>query len=358
MSDFKELVAEWYSLMGISGDPQQGDLEFIREDHVLEMTATYISKLESIQQKHDVHSSAFADRVRARGKDAGHLDFLDVMCQRFLTGAGMTLRNEIPKSIPRSERIKARTLEINWDDEPVMATWKEVDVSFPLRPVLSFCAEHSAGADEPVRRILVEQLISDFQDGVANVGRLALQSHDDSKSVFHWEPALVSVEKTIAPQAPAAVSTPDESAFEIILEDWSREFRHVAESNCLLHLDNVRMMFDFDDLEELKDHDPVRQRVHQVVMAFEEPSRRRQVLEAMSSSTYLGLLAARATKDVNLFYQRGRVLKSIKSFWKEELTGKDGELRYHQGRILNCIRLLGQEERARENELARELAFA
>lgn len=173
---------------------------------MLDLTAGYIGKLREVQDDHDLDAKAFANRVRQRAQSEGiepDFEFLETMCQRLIGGLEATFLNEIPKSFPRAKRARAKTLEITWKSVPITATWKEVDVSFPLLPALSFCAQHSAGADGDVRRLLVAQLVSDLRGGVAKIG-MALETHEDSSSIFVSEPAVVSLGGTTASSGPIA----------------------------------------------------------------------------------------------------------------------------------------------------------
>lgn len=325
MNVLVNLVSKCEDLLGVEKVSPQCKLEFIRDDRVMELTSTYIQKLQKTQQQHDAESAAFAERIRHRAN--GSVTFpehLDAMCQRFLAGIGMTFLNEIPLSVPRSERARVETLEIDWIAEPAIATWKEVHVQFPLRPVLTFCAEHSAGANREIRQVLVDQLISDIQSGIETVGGLALQFHDKSKSVFRLVPAVVTLEEDTATKEieQSTGSYPSgNTGIVTVLEDWARMFHSVAASNLRLS-ENIQTLFEFDEMEEPKANDPVGKQLREIVGFFKNSEQQAQVINALSSAAYLGLLAAKATHDIARFRQRGRVLKAMKRVTAHESTSE------------------------------------
>jgi len=339
MSRFEELVAEWHDLMGIESEAYVGagrDLTFVREDHVLDLTARYIRKLEELQQDHDARSSAFADRVLAR-LTAPDVDpgFLKQVCQRFIAGVGTTLRREIPDTVPRSQKVKARTLIIDWSGNPT-AQWHELKLSFPLREVLLFCAEHSAGADDTLGELLADQLLDDLRDNVPNVGRLSFVSLAENRSTYHWGSAVVRVDHpaqaTAQTELVAEEPNVQESPIESYLYDCERQFArdiyvHSSGPNEHLKKSNVEVTILIDDMDEPDDDDPVKSRVS----GFADNASSAvageivRLLNAMSASTYMGLIDAYNRRDTNLLTRRGLVFKTIKLLRKREMLKQEKE---------------------------------
>lgn len=316
MTDLSERVAVWEELMGGGFDPDPNSLQFVRDDRVVELTAQYINKLKTIQDGHNSDSAHFESRIRERvSEEELDLQHIEDICRRFLAGIEMTFLEEIPDSVPVSETNNLKTLEIDWTADPVSARWIEVDVCFSLLPALFFCAEHSAGADEGIREVLVDQLVSDLQGGVATIG-LALQSHDESMSVFHWSPAFVTLD-----EPSEDLPTPaDEADYAIGLETYlrDRELRmvarvheHAAERSQLIQQANVAAMLAFDDMPEPDQNDPIHERVQFVINDYPATAQER-ALDAMASSAMTRLIAAQAMGDLTLFNQVSPVLKSIK----------------------------------------------
>jgi hypothetical protein len=352
MSDLNELIRQWEDLLEFSSTTTESDsenpLEFIREDRVLELTNDYIGKLSEVQAEHDCNAVVFANRVRQRAQGEGieaESEFLEEMCQRLIGGLEATLFNEIPKSVPRAERASAETLEISWESDPATASWKEVDVSFTLQPVISFCAQHSARADGEIRKLLVEQLMSDLRGGVAKIG-MALESHSDSKSVFVSQPAVVSLASStepseqpaaspdrtetpvprVAPLAPAAFAPAPAvlSAMEVYLRDTRQylaaDVRFAGNMSDL----TLEVTLKFDDMDELPNNDPMHDKIKEIVAIASENNAERagKIVDAMSSAAFFGMTIAEASNNEALFIKRGRVLKGIKVLKNAHRSGE------------------------------------
>lgn len=319
---FTELVSEYDDLMCIETVPS--DLVELRltpdrEQRVLELTARYIRELDSIQQSHDSAAAEFAGRVRAQdATDTTCLDteFLEPICQRFLAGAGMTLRGEIPRSIPRSKKRQSRRLIINWTHEPPLATWDEIGVEFPLRDSLLFCAEHSAGADTDLSARLADQLISDLRKGRTIIRRLSLESSDDQQSVYHWDTALAPSSEG-AGAAPVETADPAEEESPIVsyLEDCAQSF------DCGTHELSLEQSSICENVDEQVAGiialnggpcDIIQKRVEQFASrAMQCGASNEKLLTAMSSAAYSGIAAAMRIGDEPVIDQRVKVFRSV-----------------------------------------------
>jgi hypothetical protein len=204
MSQFYELITGWRKLLQIQADDSalsKYGVTLVREQNVLERMTSYVRKLEAMQSRHNARASEFAKRVQPRLDRNRVKADLQKICSRFLGDIEATLRAEIPASIPRSQRIAADRLVIEWadnNDDHIQGCWEGVNVNFPLRDVLLLCAIHSGGTRDPVAGILVDQLVRELRTGTADIPRLTLISHDLHGSVLRWEPPVVSLQKDSA----------------------------------------------------------------------------------------------------------------------------------------------------------------
>ena len=341
MSQFNELVAEWHKLMCIeenSAALETHGISQIREDRVLDLTARYIDKLTGIQQQHDDLSSGFASRVRPHlCRDVIDDHTLELTCNRFLAGVGMTFRREIPAAIPRSRRTKIRRLVIRWKSGCAEAFWEGVDVSFPLRELLLFCAEHSGGADDVPGQEIADQLMFELHDGSATIPRLTWVSHDDRQSVLHWETAVVSLNAAAAvvPESTSGIAEAQQ-ALATCIEDSGRDFEFgihecLSESNDPPEDLNVEVAFVIADAEEPDDDNQTRESVRHFVMRTVEHcgANEELLIRAFSSSAYRGVAEAIVAKRSDaIINQRAVVLKSLRRLImkKRRNSRPDGEL--------------------------------
>lgn len=318
-SQFTELVSEYDELMCIEPVPsEQVPLRLTpdREQRILDLTSRYIRELESIQQSHDSAAAAFAERLRNRD-DIPDCEFLEPICQRFLAGAGLTLRGEIPRSVSRSEKRKARRLIIRWADDDPVAIWDGIDVKFPLRDSLVFCAEHSAGADAELCEHLADQLMSDLRDGINIIRRLSLESHDDTQSIFRWETALASSDGAgAAPVETESETAEDESPIVSYLEDCARSFdcgthelQEVVNDSCQnIHEQVACIVAQNGGQCDVS----IQQRVEQFVQrAMQSCNSNEKLFAAMSSAAYSGIAAAILNQNEPVMHQRVGVFQSV-----------------------------------------------
>lgn len=163
----------------------------IREERVLEFTRRQIAAIDQSQRTHLEVAGQFAARVLQRLHEGGVIesdsDFLMWSCNRFLAGVGSTLRREIPHTVSRSERRNIRRLVIDWQQNVPYASWLGVDVIFPLRQLLMFCAEHSAGAEGADANAMADQLLHELRGGIAVIPRLTIDYRDASRVILNWE---------------------------------------------------------------------------------------------------------------------------------------------------------------------------
>ena len=298
MSQFEELIREWDEMMCIEFDAaplQVHGITFVQEQRILERTAQYIRKLEAIQIESDRRGTDFADRLfRSVRIDNQLHDKVREICQRFLSSVGMIFRDEIPRDLPRSERLSAGRFIIDWSNGNVVGRWPELQIHFQLRDSLAYCVEHIAGADEKLGEAIVSQYVSELQTGTVQIPRLTLISTDASSLTFQWEDASVSPENPTAISA-CVVPTKSknvqfESASPILtyfrsrIEDSQRRLESAMMSKPEPENPNVLALRVIDQID-LAEADPIREQVktwiasvgnysglseHQLVQKFEE----------------------------------------------------------------------------------------
>jgi len=226
MSIFVDLASRWLNLMSIKTTPQP--CPQIHESHVLDLTSKYIKKLGTIQDGFKLQAAAFRAKLR---EDFSSMEHIDEVCLRFLAGVGITLRREIPPNVPRSIRVRARRLVINWKSDVITASWNGVGDEFPLRESLLFCAKHSGGACETIESELVDQLLHDLQNGSASVPGLKLITHDIHQSILEWESAVLNLPSEPMPTSAILPWCSDEleRALSACIEDTRHGFYNEIE---------------------------------------------------------------------------------------------------------------------------------
>lgn len=323
MSEFVEVVAEWRKLMCVENThaTENRRIELIREDHVLNLTDRFINRLRAVQQNHDNTSSQFALRVKSRiNNESDELSSLELVCNRFLAGIGMTFRREIPGTLSRSQRSKLRRLVVNWTSDSPNAYWEGTTYCFSLRKLLLLCSKHSAGADESLGHALVDQLLVDLRIGNVAIPRLTLESNVKDQTVLFWEKASISLDEGET-TLPLRSSIEDENtSFIAYIEDCMRDFHYMihharkSDSSCVNTGLEVEVAYAVDEAEDPDDDDATQQRVFRFLDRAMLISRAKKevIYRALASAAYSGIAEAIVSGRGHVIGQRINVLKLIR----------------------------------------------
>ncbi len=333
MSQFEELIREWDEMMCIEFDAaplQVHGITFVQEQRILERTAQYIRKLEAIQIESDRHGTDFADRLfRSVRIDNQLHDKVREICQRFLSSVGMIFRDEIPRDLPRSERLSARRFIIDWSNGNFVGRWPELQIQFQLRDSLAYCVEHIAGADEKLGEAIVSQYLSELQTGTVQIPRLTLIASDASSLSFQWEDASVSLENPTAMSASVVPTMPEnvqfESASPILtyfrsrIEESQRRLESAMMSKPEPENPNVLVLRVIDQID-LAEADPIREQVKKWIASVGNYSglNENQLVQKFEEVAYAEASEAIVLELPHAVEKRSKVVKSLNALRRKQ----------------------------------------
>jgi hypothetical protein len=316
MNDFAYLIREWNELMGRSSYGHASDSTCItieQEQHVLELTARYIHRLEAIQSHADKRGSDFAERlVLSLEPEYDYTERILEICQRLLSSVGMTFRGEIPREIPRAKRLASRQFVIDWSNGDLVGAWPELEVTFPIRDAVEYCAEHMAGADEAILETLVLQYLRELRQGTMEIPRMTLESKGENTLTYRWEDASVSLDRDSTETIPTNKLQETKAPILVFLEDELRDAEGRAQSFMVqLHKDLYVEVSQIIDEIELNEEivEQVESFVSKAVdFGGVEPA---LILNEMRNPAYYGAIEAIGLQNSEALHQCAGVFKAV-----------------------------------------------